>query len=105
MIATARAAKAVLVFAHPTVYKSMPLVRELAAAGMLDGIEVDHPRNSEADKAECRALCEQYGLIMTGGTDFHGSNTAHPRPVGSCTTADEQIARIDALAKERGTQP
>ena len=42
---------------------------------------------------------------MTGGTDFHGSNTAHPRPVGSCTTADEQIARIDALAKERGTQP
>ena len=105
VIATARAAKAVLVFAHPTVYKSMPLVRELAAAGMLDGIEVDHPRNSEADKAECRALCEQYGLIMTGGTDFHGSNTAHPRPVGSCTTADEQIARIDALAKERGTQP
>ena len=78
VIATARAAKAVLVFAHPTVYKSMPLVRQLVAEGKLDGIEIDHPRNSEADKAECRALCEQYGLIVTGGTDFHGSNTAHP---------------------------
>ena len=39
VIATARAAKAVLVFAHPTVYKSMPLVRQLVAEGKLDGIE------------------------------------------------------------------
>ena len=71
VIATARAAKAVLVFAHPTVYKSMPLVRQLVAEGKLDGIEIDHPRNSEADKAECRELCRRHGLIVTGGTDFH----------------------------------
>ena len=100
VIATARAARGVLVFAHPTVYKSMPLVRQLVAEGKLDGIEIDHPRNSEADKAECRELCRRHGLIVTGGTDFHGSNTAHPHPVGTCTTADGQIARIDALAKE-----
>ena len=67
---------------------------------VVDGIEIDHPRNSEADKAECRELCRRHGLIVTGGTDFHGSNTAHPHPVGTCTTADDQIARIDALAKE-----
>ena len=74
--------------------------RQLVAEGKLDGIEIDHPRNSEADKAECRELCRRHGLIVTGGTDFHGSNTAHPHPVGTCTTADGQIARIDALAKE-----
>ena len=34
VIATAKAAGAVLVFAHPTVYKSMPLVRQLAKEGM-----------------------------------------------------------------------
>ncbi len=101
VIETARAAKGVLVFAHPTVYKSMPLVRQLVAEGKIDGIEIDHPRNSEEDKAECRALCAQYGLIRTGGTDFHGSNSARPHPVGTCTTADDQIARIEALARER----
>ena len=99
VIATARAARAVLVFAHPTVYKSMPLVRRLAAEGQLDGIEIDHPRNSEEDKEECRQLCRKYGLIVTGGTDFHGSNSAHPRPVGTCVTQDDQIERINALAK------
>ena len=29
-----------LVFAHPTVYKSMPLLRELVTEGAIDGIEV-----------------------------------------------------------------
>ena len=101
MLATAKAAGAVVVFAHPTVYKSMPLLRELVKEGMVDGIEVDHPRNSPEDRAECIALCAQYGLIHTGGTDFHGSNHKHPHPVGTCTTPDDQIARIEALAQKR----
>ena len=101
VLATAKAAGAVVVFAHPTVYKSMPLLRELVKEGMVDGIEVDHPRNSPEDRAECIALCAQYGLIRTGGTDFHGSNHKHPHPVGTCTTPDDQIARIEALAQKR----
>ena len=101
VLETAKAAGGVVVFAHPTVYKSMPLVRELAAAGLIDGIEVEHPSNSPEDKAECAALCERYGLIHTGGTDFHGSNHKHPHPVGTCTTADDQIERIRALARQR----
>jgi predicted metal-dependent phosphoesterase TrpH len=101
VLATIRAARGVVVFAHPTVYKSMPLVRQLAAEGKIDGIEIDHPRNSEEDKAECRALCAQYDLIATGGTDFHGSNAKHPLPVGTCRTSDAQIERIDALARRR----
>ena len=55
VLATAKAAGAVIVFAHPTVYQSMPLVRELVKEGMIDGIEVEHPRNSPEDKAECAA--------------------------------------------------
>ena len=101
VIATAKAAGAVLVFAHPTVYKSMPLVRQLAKEGIIDGIEVEHPRNSPEDKAECAALCKQYGLIHTGGTDFHGANHKKVYPVGTCTTPDDQIARIEELARKR----
>ena len=101
VLATAKAAGAVVVFAHPTVYKSMPLLRELVKEGMVDGIEVDHPSNSPEDRVECIALCEQYGLIHTGGTDFHGANHTRPYPVGTCTTPDDQIARIEELARER----
>ena len=101
VLATAKAAGAVVVFAHPTVYQSMPLVRELVKEGMIDGIEVEHPRNSPEDKAECAVLCEQYGLIHTGGSDFHGANHGHPNPVGACITSDDQIARIEELAHQR----
>ena len=101
VLATARAAGAVVVFAHPTVYKSMPLLRELVREGMVDGIEIDHPSNSPEDKAECAALCGQYHLIHTGGTDFHGMNANNTRPVGAFTTAGEQIARIEAAARAR----
>jgi len=101
VLATAKAAGACVVFAHPTVYKSMPLVRELAKEGAIDGIEVEHPSNSPEDRAECAALCEQYGLIHTGGSDFHGSNHSHPHPVGTCITSDDQIARIEEVAQKR----
>ena len=101
VLATARASGAVVVFAHPTVYKSMPLVRELVAEGAIDGIEVDHPRNSPEDRAECAALCAAHGLIVTGGSDFHGANHGKPPPVGACVTADDQIARVEALARQR----
>lgn len=101
VLQTAKAAGAVVIFAHPTVYKSMPLVRELAAQRLIDGIEIEHPRNSPEDKAECTALCEQYGLIRTGGSDFHGSNHKRPHPVGTCTTSAEQIERIVKLAQQR----
>lgn len=101
VISTAKAAGAVVIFAHPTVYKSMPLVRQLAAEGVIDGIEVEHPRNSPEDKAECIALCDKYGLIHTGGSDFHGANHSVPHPVGTCITSDEQIARIEQLALKR----
>ena len=58
VLATAKASGGAVVFAHPTVYKSMPLLRELAAEGAVDGIEVYHPSNSPEDSAECLALCK-----------------------------------------------
>ena len=96
-----RACRAVVVLAHPSVYHSMELARELIAAGRLDGVEIEHPRNTEEDKADLRELARKYDLIVTGGSDYHGMNTNTPRPVGACTTADDQIRRIEALAKQR----
>ena len=90
-----------VVLAHPSVYHSMELARELIAAGRLDGVEIDHPRNTPEDKAELARLAKENGLIVTGGTDYHGINTVTPRPVGAFSTSDEMIARIGDIAKAR----
>ena len=47
MLEVIRACRAVVVLAHPSVYHSMELARELIAAGRLDGVEIEHPRNTE----------------------------------------------------------
>lgn len=99
-----RAARGVAVLAHPSVYQSMELARALAGRGLIDGVEIEHPRNTPEDKAALRALAERYGLIVTGGTDFHGMHSAHPLPLGTCTTDDANIARIFALAARRRAQ-
>ena len=92
-----KACRGVVVLAHPSVYHSM----ELIAAGRLDGVEIDHPRNTPEDKTELLRLAKEHGLLITGGTDYHGIHTVTPRPVGAFTTHDEQIARLNDLAKAR----
>ena len=101
VLQTAKACRAVVVLAHPSVYHTMPLARELAAQGLIDGVEIEHPRNKPEDKQELYQLARQYELIVTGGTDYHGMQTRKPYPVGTCRTADDQIERIAALAKQR----
>lgn len=71
----ARASRGVVVLAHPSVYDSMDVVRRYAGSGLLDGLEADHPRNAPADKEELAALCEEHGLVMTGGSDYHAANS------------------------------
>ena len=93
--------RGVVVLAHPSVYHSMELARELIAAGRLDGVEVYHPRNTPEDKAELLQLAREHDLIVTGGTDFHGLNTNTPRPIGTFYTQDEMIQRIADTAKAR----
>ena len=96
-----KACRGVVVLAHPSVYHSMELARELIRAGRLDGVEIDHPRNTPDDKAELLHLARENDLLITGGTDYHGLNTVTPRPVGAFATRDEQIVRLETLAKAR----
>jgi predicted metal-dependent phosphoesterase TrpH len=47
------------------------IVERLAAVG-LQGIEAHYPSHSPKVRRALEALAEQYGLLATGGTDFHG---------------------------------
>ena len=73
-IALLRACKAVPVWAHPYLFrggKVENILPELVAAGLM-GIEVYHPNCCTSKQKKLLEYCQQYDLIATGGTDYHG---------------------------------
>ncbi len=83
---------------HPGKNKGDALVCELAEKGELGGVEVWHPSTMEDDLPTYMEIAQRNGLIMTGGTDFHGMYTQTPRAMGTCTTPQEQL---DELKKRK----
>ncbi|MDR3541975.1 MAG: PHP domain-containing protein [Desulfosporosinus sp.] len=80
----------VAVLAHPYGYKNMELIPELLASG-LDGLEAWHPSNDEAAVKLIMSEAKKYGLILTGGSDFHGMYEGKSNPLGSCYTSEEWL--------------
>jgi 3',5'-nucleoside bisphosphate phosphatase len=50
------------------------LVESLVRDAGLDGIETFYPPHTKAETEHCLALCEEFGLVATGSSDFHGPN-------------------------------
>ena len=59
------------VLAHPAVSRAEGLVAELVDAGLV-GIEVYHSEHDAVARGRLLALAEEYRLLVTGGSDFHG---------------------------------
>ena len=71
--------KAFLAHLHLTKMKGKELedyVVRLKNAG-LDGIEGYYTEYEGSMESDYRSLAEKYGLLISGGTDFHGSNKPH----------------------------
>ncbi len=71
-----QAAKGLAVLAHPTWVKTpdadlAQLVRQLKEEG-LDGMEVHYSTHTPQQTREYLDLAKQLGLLVTGGSDFHG---------------------------------
>lgn len=92
------------VLAHPGQYGNFEMVPDLVEAG-LQGIEVWHPLHDEKHEGEARRLAIKHGLIMTGGSDFHGEYGEQPVQLGSKCPGIETVAALQArramIAKER----
>ncbi len=58
------------------------VIGQLTEAG-LDALEVHHPDHGPRDRERFEQLAERFGLLVTGGSDYHGAN--RQRPLGSCT--------------------
>ena len=76
------------VLAHPGQQDSLNLLPRLVSCG-LQGVEINHPDHSPAVRNEIAQLAQEYGLIMTGGSDFHGAYGGGP-PLGSETAPDAE---------------
>lgn len=98
-----RASGGIAVMAHPGEYDSIQLLDRLAGEGMLDGVELYHPSHTPQQMAEILRIAQIEELILTGGTDFHGYySVPHKiRPLGSCTTDQENIQRLYTLHEKR----
>ncbi|HWR48711.1 MAG TPA: phosphatase, partial [Pseudonocardiaceae bacterium] len=95
-----RAAGGVAVLAHAAARSRGPLIdlsviAELAAEG-LAGVEVDHPDHAAGDRAALRDLAAELGLLVTGSSDYHGTNKTVS--LGQETTDPEALERIEELA-------
>lgn len=71
-----KAAHGVAVLAHPTWVRAsgdqlFELVRQLKSGG-LDGIEAHYSTHTHRQTREYLSLAKQLGLLVTGGSDFHG---------------------------------
>ena len=95
-IALVRAAGGVPVFAHGLATKRGRVVGDDAVVAMTEagllGLEVDHPDHSPEERAHLRGLAAELDLIVTGSSDYHGSNKA--TPIGACTTDPAQFEAI-----------
>lgn len=66
------------VFAHPLARRRGRVVGDDAVAALagagLAGLEVDHPDHAPEDREHLRRLAAELGLLVTGSSDYHGTN-------------------------------
>lgn len=82
----------VAVLAHPGVTKIDDAIPDLVAAG-LQGLEAFHAEHTTAMRDRYRALAEKLGLIVTGGSDFHGLSSPGSA-LGSVKIPDSVLPRL-----------
>lgn len=93
-VALIRSAGGVAVFAHPGTANRDDLLPRLVAAG-LGGIEAWHPKHSGGQVAHYRRVAEQYDLVPSGGSDFHGATVGDVR-IGMMDVPESTLTRLTA---------
>jgi len=90
------------VLAHPlTVSDPEIMVSQLKAAGLV-GIEVYYDGYTADERNRLINLAERYGLIASGGSDYHGLDASTETMIGDADVPMESAERLIALAEQRG---
>jgi len=78
------------VLAHPGQLKSYDIIPQLFSKG-LDGIEIIHPSHSEKDMKRIKQIADFNGLILTGGSDFHGAYSESKTDIGELESPEAYL--------------
>jgi len=87
------------ILAHPAQAGTRERVAVFAEQG-IDGLEVRHPAHSAEDTLRLAALVEHFGLVPSGGSDWHGA-TDGPRTLGMMRVPAEWLSRQDGRVGAR----
>jgi predicted metal-dependent phosphoesterase TrpH len=93
VVAIVHAAGGIASLAHPGVSARDHLIAPLAAAG-LDALEVVHSDHDAATETRYRALASELGLLVTGGSDFHGALAHRVSKLGAVTLPLADFQRL-----------
>ena len=91
---------ALAIWAHPSDGGRRERLEPLVAAG-LDGLEVKHPSHSAEDVKRLQALADFFGLVPSGGSDWHGAPDG-PRRLGIMDVPVEWLERQDEKLSSLG---
>lgn len=102
-IVIAHEAGALAIWAHPGDGGRRERLEPLVAAG-LDGIEIRHPSHSGEDTKRLQALTDFFGLVPSGGSDWHGA-TDGPRRLGMMNVPMEWLDKQDEKVASLSSSP
>ncbi len=92
-VALIKNAGGLAVLAHPGLVGDDAVVCAMLDLG-IDGIEVYHPSHDGAATAKYLAMTTEYGLAVTGGSDFHGIPGRYPETLGKFTVPADLALRL-----------
>jgi len=88
------------VLAHPGLLYSDDEIETFIEAG-IDGLECIHPSHNYSLQKKYTELAEKNLLLMTGGSDFHGSGKDIDRHFGTNTIHMKYVERLKRMTKQR----
>ncbi len=93
-IALVKAAGGISVLAHPGLIKEKHMINDIIDMGV-EGLEVFYPEHSERQVQEYCQLARSKQLIVTGGSDFHGTGSPENRGRLGCSGINQEL--FDAM--------
>ena len=89
--------RGIAVMAHPCMFDNIELLKELIAAGKIDGIEAHHFSATTQKQQMLEKLAKDNDLIVTGGSDFHGLYNSTMTHIGKFVTDQENLDKMFKL--------
>lgn len=84
---------ATVVLAHPVLIKKTR-IEDLLNEYKFDGMEAVYGMNSEEETSKFIDMCNQNGLLITGGSDFHDYNTSSHSNIGDISLDNRNIEKL-----------